>query len=574
MTRRQVRFKDIDRLHILSGAFFLLALGIVVRLFNLQILDGSIRQAEAYGQRAFSRELLPERGEVYTISSIHSQDELQPLAVNEKRYLIYANPSEITQPVNTARALAEILEIEEEPLEAKLRKEKDPYEPIKGEVLQEVADIIDELELAGIYREDQMVRTYPMKNAFSHITGFLGYSEEGRAGQYGIEGFLDRLLAGESGYLESEQDPSGRLIALGDRQLVPAIDGTDFILTLDPNIQQRVCEIIKNTVDLYKATGGSVIVMQPDTGAVRAMCSVPDFDPNNYGAVEDIDVFVNPAVTGTYEPGSIFKPITMAAALDSGRVKPDTVYEDTGSIVIGPNTIKNAENRVYGKQTMSQVLENSINTGSVFAAMETGRRTFQKYVEEFGFGKKTGIEFPAESPGNLNSLNEKSDIFLATGSFGQGITVTPIQMVKAFATIANQGKSVQPHVIDRVITPQGVEIPMQPEEGEQVISTQTAAVLSAMLVNVIEEGYGDSAGLPGFYLAGKTGTAQIAGRKGYSEDTIHSFIGFGPISDPQFVVLVKLDRPQWGQYSANTVAPVFGDIANFLVQYYQIPPER
>lgn len=566
--------KKFDRLHVLRAIFFLFAVILVVRLFDLQLLNGAVRQAEAYNQRAVSRELLPQRGEVYTISSIHNTNELQPLAVNERRFLVYINPNEIKQPINASKEISEILELDHVVLKEKFDKENDPYEPIKHGVTTEIAEQIEQMNYVGVYTKPEMIRSYPMNKTFGHITGFVGFVDDKRVGQYGIEGFLDDLLAGKSGYLESEQDPAGRLIALGNRQLIPAIDGADFVLTIDPNIQQKTCSLIRAVQEKYQASGGTIIVMEPDSGAVRAMCSVPDFDPNNYNEVEDIDVYINSAVTGTYEPGSIFKAVTMAAALDSDSVEADTKFTDIGSVTIGEHIIRNADNQVYGEQTMSQVLENSINTGMVFSAMLTGSGIFRKYVKDFGFGRQTGIEFPAESAGNITSLSEPGDIYLATASFGQGLTVTPIQMVQAFSVIANRGTKVQPYVISKVVMPDGNEISVVPEKKEQVISNQTAAVLSAMLVNVTEKGYGKAAQVPGFYVAGKTGTAQIAGPNGYTDETIHSFVGFAPISKPRFVILVKLDKPQWGRFSSNTVTPVFAELANYLLQYYQIQPER
>jgi len=547
---------------------------IIWRLFDLQVLKGRAKLAEAFNQRYDIEELLPNRGEIYTIASLYNQADLQPLAINEKRFLIFANPLEVAKPGQAAKSLSEILDIDQAELEVKLNK-NDPYEPIKHAVTEADTELITSLDLSGIYKKSEVVRTYPMKNMFGHITGFLGFKGDKRVGQYGMEGFLENLLAGSDGYLESERDPFGRLIALGDRSFIPAVDGVSFILTIDPNIQEKSCLLIKKAQELYQAAGGTILVMEPDTGKIRAMCSVPNFDPNIYNQVTDIGVYINPAITGTYEPGSIFKPVTMAAALDSGNVKADTTFIDTGKVTFGDKVIRNAGDKIYGERTMSEVLENSINTGAVFAAIQTGRKIFREYVKAFGFGKRTGVEFPAESSGDISALDKKGEIFLATNAFGQGITVTPIQMVRAFSAIANQGKLVKPQVIEKVIMADGNEQRAGSDESEAVISTQTAAILSAMLVNVTEKGQAKLARVPGYYVAGKTGTAQIASSAGgYSDDTIHSFIGFAPISKPRFVALVKLDKPAWGRFSSNTVAPIFSDLATYLLQYYQVPPER
>ena len=594
----------IDRLHILTGVFFLFAVAIFIRLFDLQILESQDRYDEAYGQRAIAQELDPRRGDVYTISNINSMHDLQPVAVNETRQHIFAVPSEITNPRGTAEKVVEVLGLEQKTLNEletikeetpliydevfkekkemlitdlaqKFSKEDDPYEPIRNAVPGDISEKLFALNLPGIASRPETVRNYPLAESFGHITGFLGFGKNRRIGQYGIEGHYERLLSGSAGYVESELDPSGRLIVLAQRSFTPATDGADIVLTIDPNIQQKACELTKAVFEKYEGTGASITIMEPKTGSIRGLCSMPSFDPNDYGNVENIDVYINNAVSSAFEPGSIFKAITMAAALDSGSVTVDTEYEDTGEVKFGKYTIRNAANKTYGIQNMSQVLENSLNTGIVFAAMETGKATFYDYVNRFGFGKETGIELPAESNGNISSLEKRGDIFLATASFGQGITVTPLQMVQAFGAIANQGQLVNPHIVSEIRFADGKIRTTEPRIAEQIMSKKNAAILSAMLVNVVEKGYGSGAAVDGFYVAGKTGTAQVAGKNGeYSDETIHSFVGFGPISDPKFVILVKLDKPKWGRFSSETVTPVFADMAKFLLQYYQIPPER
>lgn len=575
---KKLSLKQIDRLHVLGAIFFLGSMVVVLRLFDLQVMHGTIKQAEAFDQRALYQEILPRRGAVYSFASLYEHDELQPLAINEQRQLLYAVPYEVVDPESAARQIADALHIEDEEermvILEKLQKRTDPYEPIQHSLVQADADRVLSLALAGIYTQPEVIRTYPMKESFGHITGFLGFSENSRVGQYGIEGRFEPLLAGTGGFLESEQDPAGRVIVTADRSYVPAEDGADVILTIDPNIQEKACTLLQSKVEKYQAEAGVLIVMDPKTGAIHAMCNSPEFDPNHYSDVESINVYMNRAVTGVYEPGSIFKAITMSAALDSGSVKADTTYEDTGELVIGDHTIRNADNKIYHIQNMSGVLENSINTGSVFAATQTGKEGFRKYVELFGFGEPTNIELPVERTGDISSLNKRGEIYLATASFGQGITVTPIQMVQAFGAIANQGKLVRPYVVSEIRYPDGRHIVTEPEEVRRVVSTQTAAIVSAMLVNVIEKGHGQAAHVPGFYLAGKTGTAEVASGSGYGNETIHSFVGFGPISEPRYVALIRIDKPQWGEFSANTVAPAFAELSSFLLQYYQVPPER
>ena len=291
------------------------------------------------------------------------------------------------------------------------------------------------------------------------------------------------------------------------------------------------------------------------------------YEPNNYYEVKDFHIFENPAITEPYEPGSIFKVITMASALDTNKVKPDSTYFDKGYVAIGPEPeiIKNANERKYGWQTVTNVLEKSLNTGAVWVARKTGKELFRYYLKEFGFGSLTGIELPGEAKGNLDNLDKPGEIYLATASFGQGITATPLQIANSFLAIANKGKLYRPYIIKE----------KGPYFVRQVIREKTAKNLTQMLVSVVENGYGRRAGVTGYKIAGKTGTAQVPDieKGGYSERVIHSFAGFGPAENPQFVGFVKLINPKKGKFSDSTAAPTFSKLAEFVLRYYHIAPE-
>ncbi|MFH0805143.1 MAG: penicillin-binding protein 2, partial [Patescibacteria group bacterium] len=328
----------------------------------------------------------------------------------------------------------------------------------------------------------------------------------------------------------------------------------------------------------HGADGGSIIIMDPMTGAMIAMCGYPDFDPNKYRGVEDANTFLNPATFYVYEPGSIFKPITMAAALDQGALTPTTTYNDTGQAVFGKYTIKNSDGKANGVQTMTQVLEKSLNTGAIFAAESIGPQKFEEYVQRFGFGQKYGLELSTEAQGNISNLAAHKELSMATGSFGQGISATLLQMTNAFGVIANGGKLMQPYIVDEVANPSsGVSTKTEPRVIRQVVTSKTATTLAAMLVNVVRNGHGKRAGVPGYFVAGKTGTAQIARSDGpgYETDfTIGSFCGFAPVDNPRFVMCVKIDKPRDVQWAESTAAPLFGQLAQFMVNYYGIPPEE
>jgi len=320
-----------------------------------------------------------------------------------------------------------------------------------------------------------------------------------------------------------------------------------------------------------------VIVLNPKTGAVLAMANYPTFNPNEFNLVEDVSVYTNRAIQTAYEPGSVMKPITFAASLNEEKITPDMTFEDPGFVTLENFTIRNAENKKYGEVTMTQVLEDSINTGAIFAEQQIGHKVFRQYLEKFGFGKATGITLPFESSGDISNLYRGGDLYPATASYGQGITATPLQIVTAFAAIANGGKLYKPYVVEQMVFPDGNVQVTEPELVTEVISPRTASTLGAMLVSVVERGHGKRAGVPGYFIAGKTGTAQIAyeDRPGYDPDrTIGTFVGFGPIEDPVFAMIVKIDEPQTVRFAGSSAAPTFGEIAQFILNYYQIPANR
>jgi len=317
------------------------------------------------------------------------------------------------------------------------------------------------------------------------------------------------------------------------------------------------------------------VISDPKTGAIKAMASFPNYDPNEYNKVEDINEYLNPVTQNLYEPGSIFKPITMAAGLDTGKISPDTTYVDTGSVQIKGSVISNALNRSYGLSDMSKVLEKSINTGAVFVERTVGNEDFRKYVEAFGFNRPTGIDLTSEIGGNINNLKGNKEIDFATASFGQGIAVTPLELVAAIGAIANGGKLMKPYVVEKMVHSDGQEEKIEPQQTRQVISEQTANKLTAMLVNTVRNGY-DKVKIKGYFIAGKTGTAQVPleNEAGYSEETIHTFVGYAPAYNPKFLVLVKMDKPRGIGFASDSLGPVFANIARYLFNYYEIPPDE
>ncbi|MEK7496675.1 MAG: penicillin-binding protein 2 [Patescibacteria group bacterium] len=566
-----------SRLALVRLAFFIFFAIIILRLFEVQVLDQSLYAALASNQHDVLAELFPVRGNILTRDSL-SENGVYPVAVNRKLWQVYSVPRDVTDALEAANKLSPLLGLPSEEILTRLASDPtDPYEPLAHELSDEAVEQINKLNLAGIKTAPETVRFYPEAELYSQILGFIGFADDKKVGRYGVEQYVEEILAGAPGKLISEKDPGGRLIMSASRSIVPAVAGADVVLTIDKNIQFQSCRALQSAVKKHEARGGSVLIINPKDGAILALCSTPSFDPNNYRAVSDIGRFLNPISSTAYEIGSVFKPITMALALDAGKVTADTVYDDTGSLIFGPDVIKNSDGKAHGLQTMTQVLEESLNTGAIFAMRQVGKKEFGEGVKNFGFGEVTGIELPHESVGNIKSLNEKQEIYFATASFGQGITATPLQMAQAFGAIANKGKLIRPHLISEIRYADGSVLKTEPTLVRQVIKPETATTLGAMLVSVVENGHGKRAGVPGYYVAGKTGTAEISlsGGGGYEKHkNIGTFIGFAPLNDPKFVMITKIVEPQGLVFAESSAAPLFGELAKYLLQYYQVPPER
>jgi len=559
----------------LMTAFLLILAGVIsTRLFYLQVVKGSSIKLNAQNQHSIYRKLFPSRGEIKITDK--DQKETYIVAGTAKKYLAYAVPQEITNPVQTASDLAEILLLEKSEIYEKITNKQKKYVPIKKALTEKEQEDIKAKNLPGIFFDSEDARIYPEKNLLSQVLGFVGFKDEGKAGLYGLERYFEKELAGKAGELRQEKDSSGAWIFGSRRDLVQPEDGVNLVLTIDKNIQFQAEKILKDAVTKHEADSGSIVVADPKTGKILAMAGYPDFNPNEYNKVEDPKNFQNLATLGSYEPGSVFKPLTMAAAINEGKIKADTVYTDTGLVEIDGYKIKNSDNKSHGEQTMTQALEKSLNTGVIFAKDQIGNKTFFEYIKKFGFGQATGIEL-SEVKGNLDNLKADIKVNFHTASFGQGISVTPIQLVQAFTSVANGGKMVQPYLVQTQIFPSGKVENTKTKVVAEVISESTANVVSAMMVNVVENGHGKRAAVPGYFIAGKTGTAQVPKKdgRGYEENNnIGSFIGFGPVENPRFLMLVRIDHPRTVDFAETTAAPAFGELAKFILNYYQVPPSR
>ncbi|QQS20700.1 MAG: penicillin-binding protein 2 [Candidatus Moraniibacteriota bacterium] len=541
------------------------------RLFVLQILRSDEYGAAAEEQRTVTKVLPSNRGEIF----LRDAGGLSPVAVNRRYSLVYAVPPHIGEGKETARRLSEIVGVPEATLEEKFSKTNDPFEVVKRRVSDEEAERIRALALPGIGLLPEVYRYYPADELLSQTLGFVGMKEDESVGQYGVEASFEEVLRGSGGAVSNERDAAGRWIPLAGRTFEAPIHGANIVLTVERVLQYEVEKILREAVNEFHADGGTIVVLEPKTGSIRALASLPNFNPNEYAKAENVEAFLNPAVSLTYEPGSIMKPITMAIGIEEGKVHAGTEYVDTGVVKEGGYAIRNAEEKVYGRVTMMKVLEESINTGVIFVERSVGNSRFRNYLERFGFGQETGVRLPAEASGNMQNLkNTNRSIEFFTASFGQGITVTPLQIANAYAALANRGILMKPRIVERLLFSDGRSEEVPPEEIRSVVSESTAREIGGMLRNVVVNGHGKRADVPGYSVVGKTGTAQVAkrGEKGYEEGmNIGSFVGYAPLENPEFVVLVKIDNPKDVVWAESSAAPTFGKVMKFLLESSGIP---
>jgi cell division protein FtsI/penicillin-binding protein 2 len=497
------------------------------------------------------------------------------LAGNSVIYSIAADTRYVDDVEETAIKLSVLLHMPVTEVERMLSNGDSPWVVLGPPVSKELGESVAAERLPGIIVRSRWVREYPEGRLASHVLGFCNAEDKC---PYGVEGFYNSVLRPADTEPESQVDgASQKFLWTGPLVVFPA-RGTELVLTIDRTIQMLAEEELARSVREYHAEGGTIIVMDPRTFEILALASLPDYDPGTYFDFADQSPipFRDPAVGNHYEPGSIFKVLTVAAALDSGMVTPETTYYDRGEIEVGGQVIKNASREAYGEQTVSDVLVKSLNVGTAWLSTQMGPDTFYRYVRGFGIGQLTGVDLAGEIPGRLwlpGDFENWHDADLGTNAFGQGLAATPIQMATALATVANEGTRLRPHVVAQRVAADGSVAVYQPVVEAQPISPSTARQLSEMMVRVVEED-ATEAWVEGYRVAGKTGTAQIPIPGGYDKyRTIASFVGFGPVPDPQFVILVKLDRPKTSIWAVDTAAPAFGRLASRLFVVLDIPPE-
>src|SRR5688500_6676465 len=565
------------RLGFVFAMVCVLAAGLVARLVYWQVAEAVRLRSTIVKQHELDLIVPARRGSIYD-----GNHDL--LAGTVSVDFVYAHPPQVRRPDEAASLLAPVLGVTPAELLPALSDKSRQYVRLLGgrKVSPEVSRKVAELRIPGIFLEPTTQRTYPGGQIAAHMLGFVdheGVGWYGLEGQYG--GNTGGPVGGTPGRLRAERDTAGNEIGFAERHWQPPVDGMDLVLTIDRTIQYIAERELERAIAQHHASGGTVIVMDPKTGAVLAMASRPGFDPNKFDEFAgQVDLFANPAISLLYEPGSTFKIITMAAALGERVVTPETTYSDTGVLNIGGFTIRNWDQKANGITNMTQLLEKSSNIGASWLALtRLGADRFYRYVNAFGFGQPTGIDLQGEGRGIVrhNRAPGWSEVDLATNSFGQAISVTPMQVITAVAAIANGGIMMKPYVVKQVNDPTTGKVvsETQPQIVRQVLPRDAAQTLLAMLHSAAENGETRGTLVPGFKVAGKTGTAQIPDlvNGGYDPSlTIASFIGAVPADDPQFVILVKIDKPTAEPWGSLIAKPAFAVIAQEITRYKRLRP--
>ncbi|MDP2664629.1 MAG: penicillin-binding protein 2 [bacterium] len=548
------------RAYIIFFLILFVGASLMGRLLFLQVVKGGFYKALAQGQQGSS---LVEKGERGKIFARDKNGSLVLLAANQKMPYAFVSPAEIEKDAEelVVKTLASILGSEKTSILSKVQNKESFFEIIKKKITEEEAGRIEEKDIKGMHVGFETLRVYPQGSFASHIVGFVNQEDKG---QYGVESSYNEKLAGKEGVKKNILNPASYF--LGNTKSNTKT-GENIILTVDYNIQSMAEALLLRAKKDLGVQEGTIIVMDPRDGKILSLANSPSFNPNEY-AKEDLETFQNAAVEKIFEPGSVLKAVTMASALEEGAITPETKYEDKGILRIGGYKIFNYDNRTWGERTMREVLQFSINTGAVFAAEQLGFERFMEYLKKFGIFSKTFIDLPGEVFSQNKELQLGHEINFATASFGQGIEMTSLQLMRAYAAIANKGMLVTPYIVEQ-----------KPSELiGPILSSKAVLDATSMLVGVMEEGYGKSARIPGYFVAGKTGTAQIPWsalgiqKAGYSDQTIQSFIGYAPAYNPQFLVLVKLNNPKTktAEYSA---VPLFRELTKYIIDYLEIPPD-
>ncbi len=570
MSRKNQLFRSWVLPLFLGGVFVIFGL----RLVYLQVYHNDTYRALADRQYSVPVKSSFDRGSIYLEDKEGNTSLAAGLATGA---FVTINPKQITDAQKAYGDLNNIVKIDEKTFLDKAARKNDTYEEIIHRISDEDGKKISALKIPGVSVSQERWRSYPYKNLAAQTIGFVAYNGNDLMGRYGLERYYNDVLSRDPSsvytnfFAEVFSDLSKNIFSNSRER-----DG-DLVLTIEPNVERY----LEDTLDEVRAKWGSDlvggIIMDTRDGRIYGFGTSPSFDLNAFGSVENPHVYGNPLVEGIYEMGSIIKPLTMAAGIDGGAVKPTTKYNDEGFVMLSGKKVRNFDGKGRGYVDMQTILAQSLNTGSVFVAQSLGREKFQKYMRGYGWGEETGIDLPGEIPGLVKNLDSVVDVDWATTAFGQGIAMTPIATVRALSSLANGGKLVNPYIVSRIEYKGGFSKKIVPDDGVQILKPESTEAVTRMLVNVVDTALaGGGHNIPKYSVAAKTGTAQIVGPGGnyYEDRFLHSFFGYFPAYSPRFMVFLYQVYPKGARYSSETLTDPFLKITKFLLNYYEIPPDR
>lgn len=565
---------SLSRIRTISIAVLFFAAILLGRLYFVQIVHGDEFANKADRQYLQSTYEYFNRGSIY----FESKDGEKVSAASLKTgFIVAMNPKLVKDADTTFKKLSEYINIDVNDFYSKANKQNDPYEEITKRVPSDDAKKIEDSKMPGITLYKERWRFYPGNSLASHALGFVAYKDNELAGRYGLERYYEETLRRNNDtvfvnfFAEIFSNIQKGFSA--DEKL----EG-NVITSIEPSVQVFVEKELAKLSQNWNSEYSGAIIMDPQDGQIISMALYPTFDPNNLKDEKNSTIFKNHIVESVYEMGSIIKPLTMAAGIDSGAVTSHTTYFDSGSVTLDKKTFSNFDGKGRGVVDMQEVLNQSLNTGVAFVVKQMGKKNFAEYMRDYGLGEETGIDLPNETHGLIDNLNSPRDIEYATASFGQGIAMTPIETIRALATLGNGGKLVNPHIGKKIEYTIGTSKKIDPGVPKQILKKETSEEISRMLVKVV-----DTALLQGkvkmdrYSIAAKTGTAQIARESGggyYEDRYLHSFFGYFPAFSPRFIVFLYTYDPKGVNYASETLTYPFMDIAQFLINYYQIPPDR